>query len=417
NGILYTGSSGIWQTVWLEPVSRAHVEKVDITPNAGAGRFTIVPRVTGTRASRVELTARPSGGGPVVARASGQVGSSLTVAPAHPRLWSPASPYLYHFDIRLLDRNGNALDTVGSYAGLRSVGLVKDSKGRERVALNGRVLFQHGPLDQGFWPDGIYTAPTDSALRSDLAQTKALGFNMIRKHMKVEPDRWYYWADKLGLMVWQDMPSLPIDLSSPPGSNSPPTAAQRQNYQAELAEMIEAHRSTTSIVTWVAFNEGWGEFGTRQVAGDILAQDPTRLVDASSGVNCCYSKPDTGAGQIYDDHTYVGPGTPTAGAARAAVDGEYGGLGLVLPGHVWPGRPQAYEMEKTKAQLTKRYGQLSDTLANAVTAHGLSAGIYTQTTDVENEVNGLLSYDRRVVKANTAAVRAHNLRVIRAGSQ
>lgn len=417
-GILYTGASGIWQTVWMEPVPDSHLDSVDIASDVPRSSFLVTPRAAGPRlrGQNVEVVVR-SRAGDVVGRASGPAGRRLRVAVREPRLWSPEDPYLYDFTVRLRDARGRQVDRVGSYAGLRSISLKRDAEGRARIALNGRIRFQQGPLDQGYWPDGIYTAPTDEALRFDLARTKELGFNMVRKHVKVEPARWYYWADRLGLLVWQDMPSLPIDLADEPGTNPPPSATAERNFRAQLAELIDQYRSVTSIIGWVTFNEGWGEFDTRRIASEVKAADPGRLVDASSGVNCCYSLPDTGAGDIYDDHTYVGPGTPVAERGRAAINGEYGGLGLALPGHLWPGEPQAYEMTRSRAELGRRFGEVADAMVRAVRRGGLSAGVYTQTTDVENEVNGLFSYDRRVLKLEPEVVRRHNRAIIRAGSE
>ncbi|MBB5157849.1 glycoside hydrolase family 2 protein [Saccharopolyspora phatthalungensis] len=412
-GILYTGASGIWQTVWLEPVPDAHIAKLDITPDLGG--FNLTARTSARAGERVEAAVLDPEGREV-SRASGPADEALRLPVADPHLWTPEDPYLYNISVRLLGSDGRTVDAVGSYAGLRTVELLKDPQGRPRMALNGRILFQHGPLDQGYWPDGIYTAPTDEALRFDLAETKRLGFNMVRKHVKVEPARWYNWADRLGLMVWQDMPSLPIDLTDPPGSNPPPNEQARAHFRSELTAMIDQLRSVTSIVAWVPFNEGWGEFETAAIAELVRHTDPTRLIDASSGVNCCYSLPDSGAGDIYDDHTYVGPGSPEARGARASVDGEYGGLGLVEEGHLWPGQPGAYEMTTSRARLTDRYAEVSRDLARIVESRGLSAAIYTQTTDVENEVNGFFTYDRRIRKPDLDVVHAHNRAVIDAGT-
>ena len=244
--------------------------------------------------------------------------------------------------------SGKVLDAVTSYSGLRTIGVVPDARGRPRIALNGRITFLHGPLDQGYWPDGIYTAPTDDALKSDLQRIKELGMNFVRKHGKVEPARWYYWADKLGLLVWQDMPSLNVSLDIPVGPAPLPAPAAKANFERELFAMVDQLRSVTSIVGWVPFNEGWGEFDAARIANAVKAADPTRLVDANSGVNCCKSRGDTGAGDIYDDHTYVGPGRPAVRRdRRVEVDGEYGGLGLILDGNRWPGRSQAYEMTRS----------------------------------------------------------------------
>jgi hypothetical protein len=418
-GILYTGSSGIWQTVWMEPVANSYVDSVDIASDVPRRSFVVTPNITRTGprpTGRTVAVVVRSKNGAVVGRATGKAGQRLRIAVRGARLWSPQHPYLYDFTVRLRDGRRRTVDEVGSYAGMRAISLVKDAKGRARIALNGRILFQEGLLDQGYWPDGLYTAPTDAALRFDLEQTKALGFNMVRKHVKVEPARWYYWADRLGLLVWQDMPSLPIDLTVDPGSNPSPDTVARQNFRKQLAEMVGQHRSITSIIGWVTFNEGWGEFDTSSIAQETRTADPTRLVNASSGVNCCFALPDSGAGDIYDNHSYVGPGTSVAAGGRAAINGEYGGLGLELPGHMWPGRPQAYEMTRSGAQLTARFGRLADAMVRAVRAGGISAGVYTQTTDVENEVNGLFSYDRRVLKVDPAVVRRHNLAIIGAGS-
>jgi hypothetical protein len=432
-GLFYTGSSGIWQTVWMEPVRAAHVDKLDITPDLTG--FTVTPKVSGTSNQRAEvIVSEPSG--PEVSRSSGYPGQTLRVPVPNPRLWTPDDPYLYDLEVRLVSPSGKVVDEVSSYAGLRTIGTVKDAQGRPRIALNGKITFLHGPLDQGYWPDGIYTAPTDAALRFDLEQTKALGMNFVRKHAKVEPARWYYWTDKLGLMVWQDMPSLDVSLDIPKGPAPEPVPAAKAHFERELSEMIDQLRNVTSIVGWVPFNEGWGEHDTARIASAVKAKDPTRLVNANSGVNCCKSRGDTRAGDVYDDHTYVGPGRPVLHdnpatphderlihdnrplplEHRVVVDGEYGGLGLVLDGNRWPGRPQAYEMTDSPARLTQRYVEVSRDVEEIVRKGGFSGAIYTQITDVENEVNGYLSYDRRAVKVVLPIVAERNRAVIAAGS-
>ena len=420
-GITYTGSSGIWQTVWMEPVPDAHITATQATPevdtaNPDHSAFVVSARTEGVSDERLQAVVTGPGGREV-GRATGDSGGRLRIPVPHPRLWTPDDPYLYRVTVRLVDDEDEPVDEVGSYAGLRKISLVKDSRGRPRMALNGRVLFQHGPLDQGYWPDGLHTAPTDDALRFDLEKTKDLGFNMVRKHAKVEPARWYYWADKLGLLVWQDIPPLTIDHDDKPGENPPPSPEQRTRFEHTRQQVVDQLANSPSVVGWVPFNEGWGEFDTARVAREVETQDPTRLVDAASGVNCCYSLPDTGAGDVYDDHTYVGPGAPPVRGDRASADGEYGGLGLVEPDHVWPGKPNAYEMTDDRRELTRRYGEVSDALVDVVRRQGLSAAVYTQTSDVENEVNGLFTYDRRVLKPDRDAVREHNRRVIDAGSQ
>jgi len=351
---------------------------------------------------------------------------SLTGKGVSLRPWSPDDPYLYDITITA------GSDTVKTYAGMRHIEVASDGK-VQRLKLNGKELMMIGPLDQGFWPDGIYTAPTDDALRFDLERTKAMGMNFVRKHGKVEPARWYYWADKLGLMVWQDMPSLDVSLDIPVGPAPDPVPAAKANFEHELSAMVDQLRSVTSIIGWVVFNEGWGEYDTARVANAVKAEDPTRMVNANSGVNCCKSRPDSMAGDIYDDHTYVGPGRPVVNDERddrakvpdtqpvvvdrrVRVDGEYGGLGLVLDGNRWPGRPQAYEMADSQARLTERYVEVSRDLEKAVREGGLSGAIYTQTTDVENEVNGYLSYDRRLIKMALPTVAERNRAVIAAGT-
>jgi hypothetical protein len=400
-GIFYTSTSGIWQTVWMEPVAAAHVDSLDMTPNLRTSSLDLTVNASNAGGDTVVATAYA--GQKAVARVTGPAGVRLAVPLPHARLWSPDRPFLYNLTVSLR-RGSEPVDAVGSYFGMRSVGMAKGADGRPRLILNGKPTFAMATLDQGFWPDGIYTAPTDGALKFDLQQQKALGFNAVRKHIKVEPARWYYWADKLGLMVFQDMPAMKI---------APPTPDAQAEFLRELHTMVDQHKSETSIIAWVPFNEGWGEFSPASVAADVKSWDPSRLADADSGVNCCLSLPDSGEGDIYDNHTYVGPGTPPAQASRIAIDGEYGGLGLEVPGHLWPGPPQAYEMEPDSATLTSRYVQLGQRLLQVQNACGISGGIYTQATDVENEVNGLFTYDRKVQKMDGARVRETNLAVER----
>ena len=294
-GLFYTGSSGIWQTVWIEPVRAAHIDKLDITPDLTG--FTVAPRVSGTSKQRAEVVVSTPDG-EEVAHSIGTAGATLRLRVPNPHLWTPDDPYLYDFKVRLLNPVGKVVDEVSSYAGLRTIGVVNDANGRPQIALNGKITFLHGPLDQGFWPDGIYTAPTDEALKFDLERIKAFGMNFVRKHAKVEPARWYYWADKLGLMVWQDMPSLDVSLDIPVGPAPDPIPAAKKNFEHELSAMVDQLRSVTSIIGWVVFNEGWGEYDTARIANAVKAEDPTRMVNANSGVNCCKSRPDSMAGDV-----------------------------------------------------------------------------------------------------------------------
>jgi hypothetical protein len=408
SGIFYTASSGIWQTVWMEPAAHAHIERLDMTPDLSNNTLRLTVQAPAAAGQTVQATAYK--GTTQVATVSGRVGETVVIPVPNAKLWSPDHPFLYGLDVQLLDvaksRHPTRLDEVGSYFGMRSISLGKIN-GKTRMLLNGKFTFQLGTLDQGFWPDGVYTAPTNAALRSDLVTQKNFGFNTVRKHIKVEPDRWYYDADKLGLLVWQDMPAM--------ATGRTPTPAAQNEFISELHRMVELHKSFTSVIAWVDQNEGWGEFDPAGVADLVKSWDPSRLVDNMSGWNCCGY--DGGNGDVIDNHTYVGPGNPTPTDARAAFDGEYGGLGLKVPGHDWSPNGFAYEMETSSQQLTDRYVQLANALIPCETLCGLSGSIYTQPYDVEDENNGLLTYDRQITKVDVARVRAVNLAVIAASDQ
>ncbi|GAA2352815.1 PA14 domain-containing protein [Nonomuraea africana] len=378
-GIMYTSASGIWQSVWLEPVAAQHITSVDTTPDVAGQALRVKVNGTGGQA---EITARA--GDRVVGRVSGAVGAELTLPVPNPRLWSPDDPFLYDLTVEV------GKDRVRSYFGMRSIAVEQG-----RILLNGSPVFQLGPLDQGFWPDGIYTAPTDEALRFDLEETKRLGFNAVRKHVKVESDRWYHHADRLGLLVWQDMPAMF-------GTGA------RQQYETELRRMVDQHRSSPSIVMWVPFNEGWGQYDQARIADLVKSWDPSRLVDNMSGINCCGAV-DGGNGDIIDFHIYPGPGNPgRPTAARALVLGEYGGLGLPLIGHTWSGGGWGYAVEPDRKALTDRYVGMNAELRRLHACNGLSAAIYTQTTDVETELNGLITYDREITKPDVQRIHDAN---------
>ncbi|EGX58501.1 putative hydrolase [Streptomyces zinciresistens K42] len=398
-GIFYTAASGIWQTVWLEPTAAAYVSRLDMVPDPANGRLKVTVRGTGTTgAERARVTV--SAGGTTVGTATGPVGAEFTVPVPDARLWTPEDPFLYDVKADVLS-GGTAVDSVGSYTGMRTIGLARVD-GVQRPVLNGKFVFQSGTLDQGYWPDGIYTAPTDAALRYDLQKHKDLGFNMVRKHIKVEPQRWFYWADRLGLLVWQDMPAMP---------RTPDTAARTQ-WEAEYTRIIDQQRSSPSLVMWVNQNEGWGQYDQARLADKVKAADPSRLVDNMSGVNCCGAV-DGGNGDVVDDHVYVGPGTTVPSATRAAVLGEFGGLGYRVAGNEWyPGGGFSYEDQPSLANLDNRLVGLLDGIREVRMPRGLSASVYTEITDVENEVNGLLTYDRQVVKVDEARVRAANRALI-----
>jgi hypothetical protein len=410
-GIFYQGSSGIWQTVWMEPRAAASIDDLEMTPDLPSSTLELTAEVTGaTAGQQVQAVARDRATGAVVGQVTGAANTQLSVPVPDAKLWSPDSPTLYDLSVSLLDRR-KTVDTVGSYFGMRSIGIAPGADGRNRIVLNGEVLFNNSTLDQGFWPDGLNTAPTDAGLKFDLELHKRLGFNTVRKHIKVEPDRWYYHADTLGLLVWQDMPSMKL------ANGTPPVAAQQQ-FESELRQMVDEHDSWTSITTWVPMNEGWGEWdrtATGRIADEVKAWDPSRLVNAHSGVNCCFSKGDSGRGDMIDHHQYVGPATgATPDATRVAVDGEHGGLGLQTPGHQWfPDSANAYEMEPDSATLTRRYVEVAGDLKRLASTCALSASVYTQVTDVEAEVNGFVTYDRKVEKMDFAQVKAVNEEVTR----
>ncbi|MBI5160680.1 MAG: glycoside hydrolase family 2 [Micrococcales bacterium] len=411
SGIFYTAASGIWQTVWLEPVAPASIQSFTATPDVQSGSFAISATFAGD-VSGARLSVDAYAGSKRVASASGAAGGPMTLAIRNPRLWSPDDPFLYTFSVRL-DARG-ATDRVESYAGLREIA-VQQVNGKQRITLNGASTFLLGTLDQGYWPDGIYTAPTDAALKFDIQKTKDLGFNTIRKHIKVEPARWYYWADRLGLMVWQDSPALPT------GRNGALSAADKANFRSETAEMIDQRKNSPSIIDWIPFNEGWGQWSVdaaNQLADQIKAQDPSRLVDARSGSNCCDTPGDPGGGDVIDWHVYTGPGLPAPDATRASIDGEHGGFALAIDGNRWPVDPVTpYGTVKDSAALTAAYVQNTGILRDQGAPYGLSGSVYTQITDVEGEVNGFYTYDRRILKMDAAQVRKVNRQVIAAGTK
>jgi len=393
-GIWYTPTSGIWQTVWLEPVSAAHINQLKITPDID--RHTVSVRaLTPAPVSGMTIEAVAKNGGQVVAKGSGTPSGELALSIEHPHLWSPEDPHLYTLIVSL-KIGSRTLDRVESYFGMRKISLGKDDKGFTRLMLNNQPYFQIGPLDQGFWPDGIYTAPTDAALRYDIEMTRKLGFNMSRKHVKIEPDRWYYWCDKLGLLVWQDMPSGDkyIGGKNPDITRSPESA---QEFETELTALIGGRGNHPCIVMWVPYNEGWGQWDTPRIVDFIKQLDPSRLVDSASGWT------DRNVGDVHDMHKYPGPGSPDPEPNRAAVLGEFGGLGLPLPGHTWQTEKNwGYRSFKNPEELTAAYVKLLGDLYPLIGTKGLSAAVYTQTTDVEVEVNGLMTYDREVVKMSPA---------------
>jgi hypothetical protein len=401
-GIWYTAVSGIWQTVWVEPVGKAHVRGIKVSADADTGEATILTDSVGSREGdtvRVRIVT-PSGAPLELRSLSGEDVSFRATPPAR---WSPENPALYRVQV-WLERDGRELDRAETYFAYRKIEVRKDEYG-QRLYLNGEPVFQVGPLDQGWWPDGLYTAPTDEALKYDIEFTKSLGFNMIRKHVKVEPERWYYWCDVLGMLVWQDMPSGDkyIGGNDPDITRTPESGTQ---FETELREMVTQHAMHPSIVMWVPYNEGWGQWDTARIVSLLRSWDATRLVNSASGWT------DRGAGDVWDIHRYPGPAVPPADGKRAQVLGEFGGLGLPLSGHLWQERQNwGYRTFASVQELRGAYERLFWQL-DALREQGLSAAVYTQTTDVEGEVNGLMTYDRAVVKVDPAWARPLHSRLL-----
>jgi len=401
-GIWYTSVTGIWQSVWLEWVPERSIASIRVVPDLARQTLSITPRVRGeiSKDAHVEFVLRSpdSSDGVPAAKATLVPNVASEISIADPKAWSPESPSLYTMELRY------GLDRVESYVAFRTVSIGPDSAHRPAIHLNGAPYFMLGTLDQGWWPDGLYTAPTHEAMLYDLEVTKALGFNTVRKHVKVEPATWYAACDRLGLLVWQDMPSSgpyigPQDPDAPRGKISSET------FERELASMIERLSFHPSIVMWVPFNEGWGQYDTARITDLVKKLDPTRLANSTSGWA------DRGVGDLFDVHDYGAslagrcPTDPTA--QRAVVIGEFGGLGLPTPGHLWQESGWGYRSFKEPVALTDAYVALLDEVAES-RYDGLSGAIYTQTTDVELEVNGLMTYDRDVLKMTTSRVRAAN---------
>ncbi|WP_330443856.1 glycoside hydrolase family 2 protein [Flavobacterium sp. C4GT6] len=408
-GIWYTPVTGIWQTVWLEPVSKKHIENLKSTPDIDTNTITILSEVEGAdKGDIIEVTVYD--GSTIVASSKSVVGQSVDIILNNPKLWSPDSPFLYDTKVKLIS-GGKVQDEVKSYFAMRKISSKRDDNGIVRMQLNNKDCFQFGPLDQGWWPDGLYTAPTDEALKYDIVRTKELGFNMIRKHVKVEPQRWYTHCDRLGILVWQDMPSGddgPIWQMHNyfEGTELKRTAQSEEYYKKEWKEIMDNLYSYPSIVVWVPFNEAWGQFKTVEITEWTKKYDPSRLVNSASGGNHFQT------GDILDIHHYPQPNLLLYDARRVTVLGEYGGIGLPVQGHLWQtDKNWGYTQFKNKNETTAKYIEYTD-LLKKLAKSGFSGAVYTQTTDVEGEVNGFMTYDRKVDKMNFSEVRAANQEVI-----
>ena len=404
-GIWYTPVSGIWQTVWLEPVATKHIINVKMLPDIDKNRLTVnVCTENVVKADVIEVLVFD--GTQQVSVAKAAAGQSLELNIPKAKLWSPESPFLYDLQINLYS-NGKVVDQVKSYAAMRKISTKRDTNGIVRMQLNNKDYFHFGPLDQGWWPDGLYTAPTDEALLYDIKKTKDFGFNMIRKHVKVEPARWYTHCDRLGILVWQDMPNGD---RSPQwqnrnyfnGSELIRSAESEANYRKEWKEIMDYLYSYPSIVVWVPFNEAWGQFKTAEITEWTKAYDSSRLVNPASGGNHYRT------GDMLDLHNYPGPDMYLYDAERVTVLGEYGGIGLPLEGHLWQtDRNWGYVQFKNSKEVTDEYIKYAEQLKQMIRT-GFSGAVYTQTTDVEGEINGLMTYDRKVIKLEENRIRKVN---------
>lgn len=376
-GIMYTAVTGIWQTVWLETVPATYIQSLKIVPDIDRG----IVRVTVNASGSADVTLTAKDGNRTVAEVQGKSGRAVELPIKNAKLWNPDAPNLYDLEVTL-SVGGKAVDRVNSYFGMRKIEVKKDDQGINRLFLNNEVVFQYGPLDQGWWPDGLFTPATEEAMEYDIVMTKKFGMNMARKHVKYECARWYYLCDKLGLLVWQDMPA------GDTGRND----ESKKNFLVELKAMVDTLHNFPCIVMWVPFNEGWGQHDTAEIVKWMQGYDPTRPINEASGWH------DRGSGDVSDMHKYPGPGVRAVEENRVCVLGEFGGLGLPVEGHLWQAdRNWGYISYKNSDELTDAYVGLL-TAMRPLIGQGLAAAVYTQTSDVEIEVNGLLTYDRKVVK-------------------
>ena len=417
SGIYYTPVSGIWQTVWLEAVSsEAYLKQVKTTTDIDNSTVSLIPMSNQTLIKGYQVAVDVFFDGKKLVSGSTRPDTPLHLKIENAQLWSPDHPHLYDVKMSLINPSGTVIDRVDSYFGMRKISL-GDHKGVKYLFLNNTPLFHYGTLDQGWWPDGLLTPPSDEAMRYDIEITKAMGFNMIRKHVKIEPDRWYYHCDQLGIMVWQDMPSYnrlalktPEEMEKTKRKDHIYNALERihgedddlnrrwedgAQFEWELRRMINLHYNAPSIVMWVPFNEGWGQYDTCRISDFVKKIDPNRLVNPTSGWTL---RP---CGDIYDIHTYhVDLTVPPTALDRATVIGEFGGIGYPIQENLWNPKMRnwGYQTYYNTEDLLKNYIYKFDQIVKMKEKNGLSAAVYTQTTDVEGEINGLMTYDRKVTK-------------------
>jgi len=396
--IWYTAVTGIWQSVWMETVPNSYISSLKITPEVDENRVKVEVHVENFQDDQ-SLVLKALSEGEIEGSSTGIPKQPFYIYLEDPQLWSPDMPFLYDLEVTLQNEANDVLDEVSSYFGMRKITMEKAADGFNRLMLNDEPLFHLGPLDQGWWPDGLYTAPTDDALTYDIQVTKDLGFNMLRKHVKVEPQRFYYWCDVLGILVWQDMPSGDMM----PGKFPNRTPESQHIFRTEYKAMIDALYNHPSIVMWVPFNEGWGQFETEDITRWTQEYDPTRLVNNASGWT------DKNVGDVHDMHRYPGPAMPEPEPNRAVVLGEFGGQALPVEDHLWindfANAPTHFKTSRTREDLFNAYSEQLKALL-PLKEKGLAAAVYTQTTDVESEVNGFMTYDREVIKYELEALTA-----------
>jgi beta-galactosidase/beta-glucuronidase len=389
-------------------VAKGYITGLKIVPDIDGGTVSVKAETFEASAGDV-IYAKVKEGDKIISEGKAIVGENALLKIENAKLWSPETPFLYDLEVSLI-KNNSTVDNVKSYFGMRKISTKRDGNGIYRLQLNNRDYFQFGPLDQGWWPDGLYTAPTDEALLFDIKKTKDFGFNMIRKHVKVEPARWYYHCDREGILVWQDMPSGDEDPEWQQrnyfnGKELDRTAVSEQNYRREWQEIMDLGYSNPSIVVWVPFNEAWGQFKTKDITQWTKNYDPSRLVNPASGGN------HYDVGDMIDMHHYPDPVMGLFDSKRANVLGEYGGIGLVFKDHLWEqNRNWGYVQYKTTDEATKVYIEFAEKLKKLI-PFGYSAAIYTQTTDVEIEVNGLMTYDRKIIKLDEKKVKQANTEI------
>lgn len=408
-GIWYTSVTGIWQTVWMEPVADYHITDIRTASDIDRNKLTI-DVATNMKSPSEIIEVKIFDNKQLIATGKGLNGQTIEIQmPDNAKLWSPDSPFLYSMEVALT-QGGKVTDKVNSYTAMRKYSTRRDKNGIVRLQLNNQDVFQFGPLDQGWWPDGLYTAPTDEALVYDIQKTKDFGFNMIRKHVKVEPARWYTHCDKIGMIVWQDMPNGDREpewqmYNYFTGNELNRTAESEACYRKEWKEIMDYLYNYPCIGVWVPFNERWGQFKTVEIAEWTAKHDPSRLINPASGGNhfpCA---------DILDLHHYPNPTLDFYDAGRATVLGEYGGIGLALKDHLWePNHNWGYVKFNTSQEVTDQYLKYADELYQLI-PRGFSAAVYTQTTDVEMEVNGLMTYDRKVIKIDEPKIKAVNSKI------